>query len=259
MTNKELYDFFNEYLRTATFPVAIRLTKDDQLPPKVKYARDIYKYRIAVCQGIAAARRLGRTMAFTAQDHACGLSHVYLGHKAENEPYKEGKFVHPLYVKDMAAAARTAAREIHLDEGTFKTMIVAPLQRADFDPDIIIIYGNAAQIVRCIQGELFNEGGAVDSSFMGRCACGAYITVPYKLKKCNVIIPGGGERVFAMTCDDELAFAIPKERIQNIVEGIKGTHDTGVARIPTPFFGITANPAFPSCYDELDRYVGIKE
>lgn len=61
-----------------------------------------------------------------------------------------------------------------------------------------------------------------------------------------------------MTCDDELAFAILKERIQNMVEGIKGTHDTGVARIPTPFFD-TSDPAFPSCCDELDRYVGIKE
>lgn len=94
---------------------------------------------------------------------------------------------------------------------------------------------------------------------MGCCACCAYITVPYKLKKCNVIIPGGGERVFAMTCDDELAFAIPQEGIQNIVEGVKGTHNTSVARIPTPFFGIVANPAIPSCYDELHRYVGIKE
>ncbi|MEA4926550.1 MAG: DUF169 domain-containing protein [Syntrophomonadaceae bacterium] len=198
-------------------------------------------------------------VAFSAEDHACGLAHIYLGHKEPNEPYERGEFVHPLYTKDVAAGSVTAAAEVHLDPQTFKHLIVAPLQRADFEPDIIIIYGNAAQIVRCIQGELFNGGGAVQSSFMGRCACGAYITIPYKLKKCNVVIPGGGERVFALTGDDELAFAIPKEKIQNVVEGIKGTHDSGVARIPTPFYAITTKPAFPACYEELDRYVGIKE
>lgn len=259
MDNKELYSFFTEYLRTATYPVAVKISNDDELPPKVKYASDIFKYRIAVCQGITAARRLGRTMAFSAKDHACGLAHIYLGHKETNDLYEQGGFVHPLYTKDREAGAVTAAAEIHLDVATFKHLIIAPLQRAEFEPDIIIIYGNAAQIVRCIQGELFNEGGTIQSSFMGRCACGAYITVPYKMKKCNVVIPGGGERVFALTGDDELAFAIPKERIQNVVEGIKGTHDSGVARIPTPFFAITTKPSFPSCYEDLDRWVGIKE
>ena len=32
--------------------------------------------------------------------------------------------------------------------------------------------------------------------------------MPYSQDKCNVIVPGGGERVFALTGDDELAFAL---------------------------------------------------
>jgi uncharacterized protein (DUF169 family) len=258
MNNKERFDFFNEYLRTATYPVAIKLSPDDELPAKVKSVNELYHYPIAVCQAITAARRLGRTIGFKTSDHACALSHVYFGFKENPDFAKKGTTVYPLYTKDTEAGANTNAAERHLGLGTFKTMIVTALQKADFEPDIIIIYGNAAQIVRCIQGELFNEGGAITSNFMGRCACGAYISYPYLTKKCNVVIPGGGERVFAMTCDDELAFAIPNEKIQNVIEGIKGTHNSGVARIPTPFFGITAAPKFPSAYDELAEYCEIE-
>ncbi|MHC1725643.1 MAG: DUF169 domain-containing protein [Syntrophobacteraceae bacterium] len=259
MNNKELYDFIDEYLRTATFPVAIKLSAEEALPPKVKSASDAFGYPVAVCQAITAARRLGRTTGFHAKDHACALSHVYFGFKENPDFAKAGTTVYPLYTKDAEAGARTNAQELHLDSGTFKTMIVAPLQRADFEPDILIVYGNAAQMVRLIQGELFNEGGKLTSSFMGRCACGAYISYPHKTKQCNVVIPGGGERVFAMTGDDEIAFAIPKERIQNVIEGLQGTHKSGVARIPTPFFGITAQPKWPPSYKELGKYCGLND
>jgi len=69
----------------------------------------------------------------------------------------------------------------------------------------------------------------------------------------------GNERVFAMTCDDELAFAIPKEKTQNVVEGVIGTHNSGAARIPTPFSGITAKPKWPSYYKELEEYCGLND
>lgn len=258
MTNKEVSNFLNEYLRTATYPVAIKLLKEE-LPPNIKRASEVYGYPLSVCQGIAVARRLGRTLGFGISDHACALSHIYFGFKEEPDFYKEGACVYPLYTRDLEAGTRTYKAEVHLEVGTFENMIVAPLHRADFEPDILIIYGNPAQIVRLIQAELYNEGGAITSSFMGRCACGSYISYPYKTGKCNVVIPGGGERVFAMTCDDEMAFAIPKGRIANVVEGLKGTHDSGVARIPTPFAGMTARPKFPSCYAELESYCGIRK
>jgi hypothetical protein len=39
---------------------------------------------------------------------------------------------------------------------------------------------------------------------------------------------------------------------------VEATHKGGVARIPTPFFGIQAEPKFPAVYEELDKYTGLK-
>jgi uncharacterized protein (DUF169 family) len=92
---------------------------------------------------------------------------------------------------------------------------------------------------------------------MGRGACGSSIGYPYKNKQVNVVLPGGGERVFGMTCDDEMCFSIPREKIDSVLEGVKATHDGGVARMPTPFFGISADPVFPPSYKKLEEHIGL--
>jgi uncharacterized protein (DUF169 family) len=256
--NQELNNVFNEYLRLATYPVAIKVSSEEVLPPKVKSAKAMFSYPINICQGITLARRAGRTIGFLEEDHACGLSILIFGYKEDPDFALAGNTIYPLYAKTPEAGAKTQAATPKMEIGGIKSIVVAPLHRADFEPDLVLIYGNGAQIVRLVQGALYNEGGAIESQFMGRCSCGAYIVKPLQTQKCNVIVPGGGERVFALTADDEIAFVIPASQLQNVTEGLIGTHKSGVARIPTPFFGISARPVFPPSYTELDKYCGLK-
>lgn len=256
--NQKLNAVFNEYLRLATFPVAIKVSSEEELPPKVKSASALFGYPINICQGITMARRTGRTIGFLQQDHACGLSVLIFGYKEDPDFALDGHTIYPLYTKTPEAGAKTQAATPKMEIGAIKSIVVAPLHRADFEPDLILIYGNGAQIVRLIQAALYNEGGAIESQFMGRCSCGAYIVKPLQTQKCNVMIPGGGERVFALTADDEIAFVIPANKLQSVTEGLIGTHKSGVARIPTPFFGVSAQPAFPPSYDALGEYCGLK-
>jgi uncharacterized protein (DUF169 family) len=256
MTNGEMNALINEYLRPATFPVAVKLLKES-LPGNIKTALQLYKHRIAVCQGISIARRIGRSIGFERADHDCPISHVLFGFVEEPEINKNGSLVYPLYSKDMEAGKNTASKEIHLECGSFENLILAPIHRADFEPDVLIVYGNPAQIVRMVQGALYHEGGSITSSFMGRGACGSSIAYPFKTGQCNVVMPGGGERVFGMTCDDEMAFAMPKAKIAPTLQGLKATHEGGVARMPTPFFGLGAEPVFPHSYKKLREYIGL--
>jgi uncharacterized protein (DUF169 family) len=53
------------------------------------------------------------------------------------------------------------------------------LHLATFDPDVVVCYGNSAQITRFVQGALYKVGGYIESRFAGRGACGGEITVPY--------------------------------------------------------------------------------
>jgi uncharacterized protein (DUF169 family) len=96
------------------------------------------------------------------------------------------------------------------------------------------------------------------SSVSGRCACAQEFVYPHLSQKCNVIIPAQGERLFAMTMDDELVFSIPKSQIEAVLEGVEITHKRGISRIPTPYFGLRMKPEFPKRYEELAKFCGIE-
>ncbi len=250
----------SKYIRPATFPVAVKFFKEGEaLPPKTKVPTEAFGHPIAICQGISLARKYGWAVAFYQKDQACPLAQVILGYREEPDFIKDGSVIKNLYTGNDEAAVKTQESTPKMPQADTHCIVVAPLQNAAFDPDVVICYGNAAQITRFVQGALYKTGGYIESRFAGRGACGGEITVPYTQDRCNVIIPGGGERVFALTADDELAFAMPAGKIDEVMAGLEATHKGGVARIPTPVAGLAAQPNFPKYYHDLEVYCGLKE
>ncbi|HWQ62708.1 MAG TPA: DUF169 domain-containing protein, partial [Negativicutes bacterium] len=136
-------------------------------------------------------------------------------------------------------------------------IVIAPLHKTDFVPDVILVYGNPGQIVRLVQGGNYAEGGGIESRFCGRSACASELITPYLKQRANLTIPGGGEKVFGQTNDDEMAFAFPYGKAAEIIEGITATHECGIARIPVPISGLRMKPAFPPKYQELEALFGM--
>ena len=248
----------SEYLRTATFPVAVKVYKKGEVvPPEIKVKEPLkdFGHRLAICQVITMARKLGSVTKLAKEDQSCPLAQVILGYIEEPDFIKDGSMVYPLYVGNMDAAKKTQETTPKMPKADTGAIVVAPLHRATFEPDVIVIYGNAAQVVRMVQGALYSEGGYIESRFAGRGACGGEITVPLTQQKYNVVIPGGGERVFGLTSDDEMAFAVPSSKFQSFIEGVIATHKGGVARMPTPIAGVNVEPKWPPTYDKLVTYV----
>ncbi len=132
-----------------------------------------------------------------------------LGYVGEPDFIKGGCLCKPLYNGNDEAAARTQASTPKLPAAETHCIVICPLDKCDFEPDLVLCYG-------------------------------------------------GGERVFGLTGDDEVAFAIPACKIKDTADGIIAVHKGGVARIPTPFAGLTNTPAFPKYYDGLAEYCGLK-
>lgn len=254
---KRLDETLTKYIRPLTYPVAVKLSADTELPPRVRRPSALFGHRINLCQGIAMARKYGWAMGFLQEDHACGNSQVIFGICDEPDFIKDGSICYPLYTKDLETGAITQKATPKLPMGQANSIVVAPLDRADFEPDVILIYCNPGQAVRLIQGALYHEGGTIESKFMGRAACGSEIVTPLVSGKCNIVIPGGGEKVFAMTGDDELIFAMPTAKAEELIAGLEETHKAGAARFPVPFFGLRSNPVFPAVYHALDEYTGV--
>jgi uncharacterized protein (DUF169 family) len=248
---KELEQALNTYVRPLTFPLAIKMLKsEEEIPERTRRPFQQMGKKVAICQGIGMARKLGWAVAMGKEDMQCSLGAVPFGFFKNIDFFSEG---------NLAAGMFTASREIgkteedlvdRLEYGLYSHILVAPLHRTAFEPDLFMVYGNPAQIMRLIQGALYNEGGAVQSSSTGRLGCAAIITA-MKTDKCRYLVPGNGDRIFGMTQDYEMTFLIPCSKVETVLDGLAKTHKAGIRYPITSLFDVEAT--FPPSYQEQMR------
>jgi uncharacterized protein (DUF169 family) len=250
MNSKDVYDKIQEYVRPATFPVAVRLLRDGEPPPaKAKRPLADLHNHVTVCQGWAIARRYGWTTVLTAEDMKCPLGALVAGFASPNAFYDDGNLCAGMYTEDAAAGARSEASVEKFAPGEIDAIVFAPLHRADFEPHVVIIYGNAAQVMRLVAAALYAKGGRVASSFAARMDCSDHLVVPLRTDEPQVILPCNGDRIFAGAQDEEMAFTLPWSRADELVRGLEGTQKGGI-RYPIPSF-LTYEPGMPKKYEEL--------
>jgi len=235
------------HVRLGSFPVAVRMVKPGEpLPERVKRpARDL-QIRVATCQAIAMARRYGWVLAIGVEDISCPLTAVAFGLRRPSEFYIRGQACAGMYTETEEAGMLSEEQVAKLSFGKYQYILVAPLHRTVFEPEVIIIYANPAQVLRLLTAALWKSGGRMTSSFGGRIDCAEEIIVPRRSEKCEVILPCYGDRIFAQTQDHEMAFAVPISRVGEIIEGLEGTHKGGV-RYPIPSF-LRYSGEFPEHY-----------
>lgn len=258
MTNKEFNVLIERYIRPITFPVAVKLLKDTRLPDQYRRPTKIFGHRINLCQGLNIARRYGWTIGFSKEDMACSVSLLIFGFFDDPEYVKKGEIIYPGFVKTLAAGEKIQSLQPKAPVGSIGSIVLGALDRVDFEPDLVLVYGTPAQIIRLVQSALYRDGGTIESRFSGRCACSQEFIYPFFHQQCNVIIPAQGERVYALTTDDEVVFAIPAEYIESVAEGLEETHKSGAARFPTAFFGMHSEPIFPKRYEEVEKYCEMR-
>jgi uncharacterized protein (DUF169 family) len=95
--------------------------------------------------------------------------------------------------------------------------------------------------MRLIQGAMYKEGKKVKSELAGITAsCTSGIIRTFNTGECQVVVPGNGDRAFALTFDDEMLFAIPAAKAGEIVTGMRSQRFTKypipiTLRMPPPF------------------------
>jgi uncharacterized protein (DUF169 family) len=133
---------------------------------------------------------------------------------------------------------------------------MAPLERASFDPDTILMYGNPAQAMRLAQAWSYMAGERVQGHFGGKVECDECLIAPFKTQSPRMVIPGQGERIFAGTQDDEVAFAFPAKFLPELTKALKEAGKAIGARYPvTPYQNF--QPDFPKAHKELGKDLGI--
>jgi len=247
-TVQELDQGLNTYIRPLTFPLALKMLKsEDEIPEKTRRPFEQMGKKIAICQGIGMARKYGWAVAMGKEDIQCALGAAPFGFFKNIDFYNEGNLAEGMFTASKELGKKQEDMVDRFEHGTYSHILVAPLSRTAFEPDLFMVYGNPAQVMRLIQGALYNVGGSIKSSAMGRLGCATIITV-IKEDECRYIVPGNADRIFGMTQDWELAFMIPPSKADNLLDGLLKTHKAGIRYPITSFFDFEAT--FPPSYQE---------
>lgn len=119
-------------------------------------------------------------------------------------------------------------------------IVIGPLTEQKFDPEVIIIYGNPAQVMMLMCGLQKEKYERFDFSFIGEGACSNSLAQCYVNSKPAVAIPCYGERAFGQVADDELVIALPPGEIERAISGIKKLAKLGL-RYPINYIGSEAD------------------
>ncbi|MGC8959408.1 MAG: DUF169 domain-containing protein [Chloroflexia bacterium] len=240
------------HIRPATFPLALRmLPAGEEVPEKARRPWRDLGVRMATCQVWNMARRYGWTLAAGLEDLSCPPGKVVLGLAPALPYYLEGNLCAGMYTAGAEAGARTEAATPRLEYGRYSTLVVAPLSRATFEPEVILLYGNPAQVLRLVIAALYRQGGRLEASFSGRLDCADILVGTPRRGTPQVILPCYGDRIFGQTQDEELAFALPPAALPDLLDGLEGTHRGGI-RYPIPSF-LRYTGQYPATYERLEE------
>lgn len=190
MKYAEISSRFRRFFELPASPVAVKINSDkspDELTPR--------RY----CEMVRLSAAHGDTFTFTVDDLSCASAELALGF--EEPKYGE---VYP-----------------RIKPANTKQVTLAPLEKADFEPDAVIVIGNPQKIMRMATTLAKIHGKEVTSKFKGEFAvCGECTAIPVMENTVNLSLLCAGARMFGGYEKDEIAVGFPIEEFETLAEGL---------------------------------------
>ena len=219
----EFQKALDEHLHLATHPIAIRfLEKDQDIPGNMGRPKRDLGEPIRPCTAFHLVRRQGHPLAMLEEDFStgCPAGMFIFGIIEPLKSWIEGELAYEIYTGTKQAAVNMEKSIFRLETDRFKGMMLAPLGKADFVPDLIMIYCDSKQAMHLVTAATYTDGEPLSFSMAARGLCSDGVAQPFLIKQPVVAIPCGGDRLFGVVQDNELVFTTPVDRLEGIIKGM---------------------------------------
>jgi len=255
-------EYYNK-LRLLTYPLAIKYIKDESEIPTNALRPSKIEQRLSLCQAFTTARRLGRSVGMTFEHNHCITSSFVQGWK-----YMPGKEILKSQIISGYHSNPSAEMRVQLQFADLLTkeslekvkgnigFVVSPLTKTDVIPDVILTYGNPAQIGNIIHALSYEGRYLVNNqNFIGYGeSCIRGVLVPYITNKSQIVLPGTGDRILAMTTENEMAFGMPAKRLFYILKTLFKSGEANNMGMPSRFMLFDMPfPMGPKAFRYLNR------
>jgi len=189
-----------------TSPIAVKMLEREEDIPKEAFRpkRDGGYHHIAQCQAFGMSRREGKTVAMLKEDHWCPTALMAYG-----------------MVEKPASMGAWAESFMSFETGKYVGILTAPLKSATFMPDVTLVYLNPAQLRGVLLPIMFGGQPQV-TTHLFLPSCGHAVVDPIKTGDYCVVLPDPGEYQRALTAEEEMILAIPQQKMEGFIAGLKG-------------------------------------
>jgi uncharacterized protein (DUF169 family) len=249
MTTLKEFNTYGEDLQKLlllrTYPMAVKMLRSEADIPKgaIRPKKD-RGYHLAQCQAFALSRGQGATIAMLKEDNWCWGPLIAYGLV---DPRLAEKYVE---IKDDVEILP------RLEYGKYIGIVSAPLETANFEPDIVVIYSNVAQLNKMLHALQWIGEGNVTSTFFPTGSC-AFSVVPALFGQYYITIPDWGELGRGLTGEDEIIFSVPKDKVKGLVAQLKKLDELKLGYKNHPTLELTPDFARPQFYKNFYRECGL--
>ena len=241
-------------------PIAIKLIESEQEIPEgvIQPKRDLGKH-MALCQAFAMARRDQKTIYMDKTSEWCWNPLIGFGFVECNEGTEAFEIVSRcLGIEDIEASRAFFANFPRLPAGKYTGLVVGPLNACTYEPDLVLVYCNNAQLRSMVWAVKNVTGKLIETQLDAIDSCVYACIVPLKTGEYRVTLPDVGEYERASADENEIILSVPGNRIDELLSGLHAFYDRGMgyAQLSKEMQLDFSRPPF---YNELFKIWGLDQ
>lgn len=218
LQNQKYSKVIESKIKLESKPVAIKLiNSEDDIPTDI----DLIDERIRHCEMVRKAS-LGNKFYSTLKEQLCLGGAGAIGLRDMPKMLANGEKYYSLgRFKDLETAKNLTSELSVVDKKSWG-IVYAPLDEANFEPDVIEIITEPVSGMKLAQSIVYFTGDKIEPSFAGiQSLCGDAFAEPYMEKGVNFTLGCDGSRKAADIKDDEMTVGISNEKIEEVISGLK--------------------------------------
>ncbi|MDP6101562.1 MAG: DUF169 domain-containing protein [Dehalococcoidia bacterium] len=208
------------------------------------------KARLTTCQRITQARLYGVTVAAPMEDLPPFCSYI-TGLRDIPDTIADGSLVTGIWCQNQEDA-RKRQNAFPLVSDRFEAVLVAPLARDKFQPDLVLVYATPAHMMLLLNGLQYKDYEFLEFIHTGGSSCATSVARCYSTGKPSLAILDYGKRCYGHVAEDEISLALSPQYLEKAAEDLDFLAGAGLPH-PILFFGAQADPTpgWPPTYIKL--------
>ncbi len=245
-------------MRLKSFPVAFKMLEKKEQLEEIPFMRRLDGKK-TMCQLITLVRSFDWTVGAVAEDFISPACPAIIGLTDTPPLFKDGTFRSIVWVKTRGDAKRYEESIPRIPLGKYEAVAMAPLVYNPFEPDMVLIYANPAQMMLLINSLQFEDYEVMQFFCVGESSCSDAIARCYLTGKPALTIPCYGERRYGHAQDEDLVIALPPAMLEKALRGMETLYRRGI-RYPISFAGAERDltTSFPMAYGGISQVEAIR-